>query len=315
MELRHLRAFRAIMQTGSTVDAAQALGISQPSVSRLLAEFEDAAGEPLFVRANGKLIAREAADSLLAGVERALAEVENLRARAEGSVAPLRFAAPAGVVTRIFGPAVRRLQIDRPGVKVVAEIMSYYEIMGAVASGRVDLGFVKAPVAHPALGLTDLVEVGTDVVLPRTHPLVGRASITPQDLDNERLILLGRNRPFRVQLEQIFQHARVRPDIVIETQAVSAACSFVREGLGITIANALLARAEAGDDLICVPFAKSPRHRFQLARLQRPARPKALQIFANHVRDVAQELLGSAGVQNVTDHRRTTLSEHKHGEQ
>lgn len=310
MELRHLRAFRAIMQTGSTVDAAQALGISQPSVSRLLAEFEQAAGEPLFVRANGRLVAREAAESLLASVERALAEVENLRARAEGSSAPLRFAAPSGVVTRIFAPAVRRLQIDRPGVKVVAEIMSYYEVMGAVASGRVDLGVVKAPVSHPALELTDLVEVGTDVVLPQTHALVGRASIAPQDLDSERLILLGRNRPFRVQLDQIFQRTRVRPDIVIETQAVSAACSFVREGLGITITNALLARAEAGNDLICVPFAKAPRHRFQLARLQRPARPKALQIFAQHVRDVAQELLGCADVQDATDCRPRTRIEH-----
>ncbi|WP_071798449.1 LysR family transcriptional regulator [Natronohydrobacter thiooxidans] len=303
MELRHLRAFRAVMQTGSTVDAAQALGISQPSVSRLLAEFEDATGETLFIRANGKLSARETAVSLLAGVERALAEVENLRARSEGSVVTLRFAAPAGVVTRIFAPALRRLQGDHPGVKVVAEIMSYYDIMGAVASGRVDLGFVKAPVAHPALDLTDLVEVGTDVVMPQTHPLAGRASITPQDLDRERLILLGRNRPFRVQLEQIFESARVRPEIMIETQAVSAACSFVREGLGITIANALLARAEAGEDLICVPFAKSPRHRFQLARLQRPARPKTMQIFANHVRDVVQELLGSDQPLDALDHR------------
>lgn len=291
MELRHLRAFRAVMLTGSTVEAARALGISQPSVSRLLAEFESETGERLFIRANGKLTAREAAEALMPDVERVLIECENLRARAEGSVAPLRFAAPAGVVTRIFAPAVRRLQIDRPGQRIVAEIMSYHEVVGAVASGRVDLGFVKAPVAHPALDLVDLVELGTDVVLPRSHPLAGLARVTPGDLHGERLILLGRNRPFRVQLEQIFQNARVRPEIVIETQAVSAACSFVREGLGITIANALLARGEAGSDLLCIPFSPAPRHRFQLARLQHPSRPQALKLFARHVQDIAQALL------------------------
>lgn len=291
MELRHLRAFRAVMLTGSTVEAARALGISQPSVSRLLAEFESETGERLFIRANGKLTAREAAEALMPDVERVLIECENLRARAEGSVAPLRFAAPAGVVTRIFAPAVRRLQIDRPGQRIVAEIMSYHEVVGAVASGRVDLGFVKAPVAHPALDLVDLVELGTDVVLPRGHPLAGLARVTPGDLHGERLILLGRNRPFRVQLEQIFQNARVRPEIVIETQAVSAACSFVREGLGITIANALLARGEAGSDLLCIPFTPAPRHRFQLARLQHPSRPQALKLFARHVQDIAQALL------------------------
>ncbi len=293
MELRHLRAFRAVMQTGSTVDAAQSLGISQPSVSRLLTEFEEATGERLFIRANGRLVARENAEAVLHDVERALTEIENLRARAEGSAVPLRFAAPAGVVTRIFGPAVRRLQQDRPGQKIVAEIMSYYDVVGAVASGRIDLGFVKAPVAHPALDLIDLIEVGTDVVLPRSHPLAGRAQITVRDLAGEALVLLGRMRPFRVQLERMFQRARIRPEIVIETQAVSSACSFVREGLGITIANALLARAEAGDDLLCIPFAGAPRHRFRLAQLHRPARPQALRLLARHVQDVAQGIAGT----------------------
>jgi len=293
MELRHLRAFRAVMQTGSTVDAARIMGVSQPSVSRLLAEFEDAIGERLFIRANGRLLAREAAESLLVDVERTLTEIEGLRARAGGPVAPLRIAAPAGVVTRIFAPALRRLQADRPGHTVVAEIMSYHDIVGAVASGRVDMGFVKAPVAHPALDLVDLVEVGTDVVVPRTHPLAGRAVVRTSDLHAERLVLLGRNRPSRVQLDQIFQRARVRPRIVIETQAVSAACSFVREGLGITIANALLARAEAGPDLTCIPLADAPRHHFQLARLNRPLRPQALTLFAGHVRDVTRDLLAA----------------------
>ena len=126
MELRHLRAFRAIMQTGSTVDAAQALGLSQPSVSRLLAEFEAATGEPLFIRTQGRLVARDVAEGLLPDVERALSQIDNLRARAEGCMAPLRIAGPAGVVTHIFAPAVRRLQADRPGQKIVAEIMSKF---------------------------------------------------------------------------------------------------------------------------------------------------------------------------------------------
>lgn len=296
MELRHLRVFRAVMQTGSTVDAAQALGMSQPSISRLLSEFEDATGQPLFMRANGRLFARDAAQALLPDVDRALNAVENLKGRTGDSTAPVRFAAPAGVVSRLFGPAVRRLQADRPGIRCVAEIMSYHDIVGAVAAGRVDLGFVKAPVAHPALTLSDLIEVGTDVVLPRHHPLAHHAVITPGDLGAERLILLGRNRPFRVQLEQIFQRARVRPDIVIETQAVSAACSFVREGLGVTIANALLARAEGGDDLVCIPFDPAPRHKFQLAALQRGNDPPAARALVQHVRDVALELIGTDAI-------------------
>lgn len=279
------------MQTGSTVEAARLLGVSQPSVSRLLAEFEAATGERLFIRANGRLTPREAAELLLPDVERTLAGVEGLLSQADRTSMPLRIAAPAGVVTRIIAPAMRRLQVDRPGQKIIAEIMSYYEIVAAIASGRVDLGFVKAPVEHPALDSMDLVTVGTDVVLLEDHPLARKQQIDPVDLRAENLILLGRNRPFRVQLDQMFIHAGIGPEVLIETQAVSAACSFVREGLGVTIANALLARGEAGDGLVCRPFSAPIQHSFSLAHLKNPSRPRTLAVFSQHIWDVSNEIL------------------------
>lgn len=291
MELRHLRAFRAVMQTGSTVDAARMLGVSQPSISRLISELEAVTGERLFMRANGRLSPRESADLLLPDVERALASVEGLYANVDRTALPLRVAAPAGVVTRLFGPAVRRLLEDSPQQKIVAEIMSYYEIVSAVASGRIDLGFVKAPADHPALEMIDLVRTGTDVVLRSDHPLAAKKKISPRDLGSEALILLGHNRPFRVQLDQIFLREGIVPNILIETQAVSAACSFVREGVGMTIANSLLARAEATDGLVCRPFSAAPQHQFMLAHLKRPSRARMLYTFAQHVKGVAQDIL------------------------
>lgn len=291
MDLRHIRAFKAIMQTGSTVDAAKMLGVSQPSVSRLLAEFEAATGERLFTRANGRLTPRDAAELILPDVDRTLAGFEGLLSNVDRAALPLRVAAPAGVITQIIAPAVRRLLVDRPRQKVVAEIMSYYDVIAAVASGRVDVGFVKAPVEHPAIDTVPLVTVRTDVVLLEGHPLATKDQITPQDLFAEDLILLGRNRPFRAQLDHIFLQAGVRMEVFIETQAVSAACSFVRQGLGITIANALLARGAAGDGLVCRPFSNAPQHSFALAFLKQPSRPRMLATFTQHVRDVADEIL------------------------
>ena len=291
MDLRHIRAFKAIMQTGSTVDAAKMLGVSQPSISRLLSEFEAATGERLFTRANGRLIPRDAAELILPDVDRTLAGFEGLLSNVDRAALPLRVAAPAGVITQIIAPAVRRLLVDRPRQKVVAEIMSYYDVIAAVASGRVDVGFVKAPVEHPAIDTVPLVTVGTDVVLMTDHPLASKTELTPQDLFGEDLILLGRNRPFRAQLDQIFLQAGIRMEVFIETQAVSAACSFVRQGLGITIANALLARGAAGDGLVCRPFSNAPQHSFALAFLKQPSRPRMLATFTQHVRDVANEIL------------------------
>jgi DNA-binding transcriptional LysR family regulator len=295
MDLRHLRAFRATMQSGSTVGAARALGVSQPSVSRLLAELERDFGRPLFVRANGRLVAREAAEALLPEVERALAGIDDLLAGAAAESRPLRVAAPAGIVARLVGPAAALTQRDIPNLRVQAEILSYNDTLDAVASGRTDLGFVKAPVSHPAVTANDLVAVGTDVVLPESHRLAQQAEVTPLDLAGEPLVLLGRHRPFRVDLEDEFARAGVTMCVVVETQAVSAACSFVREGLGITIANALLARAEVGSGLVARPFRSEIRHRFSLIQARTAERSRMLGIFVEHMRAVVAAILDRPG--------------------
>lgn len=291
MELRHLRAFRAVMRSGSTVAAAETLGVSQPSISRLLAEMEGMVGEALFTRANGRLLPRTAAELLLPDVERALAGIDGLLDASARHATPLRVGAPAGIITRIFSPAARRLMRDLPDLQLSADIMSYYQVVDAVAGGRIDLGFVKAPVEHPALAVIEVANVGTDVVLPADHPLTARTEILPADLRGVPLVLLGRHRPFRVTLEQEFYAAGVVPRIVVETQAVSAACSFVREGIGLTIANSLLARSEARDGLVIRPFRAAVRHGFALVHESRPARPNVVAAFAREVAAVIRETL------------------------
>lgn len=292
IEIRHLRAFKALMRHGSTVAAARALSLSQPTVSRLLAELETSRRETLFDRANGRLAPRAAAEMLLPEVEALLAGVDALEGQGSAGQ-PFVVAGPNGIVRRIFAPAVDRLLSERRDLRVAAEIMSYHETLNAVAMGRADVGLVKAPVEHPAVCAVELVRVGTDVIAPAGHPLAGAARLDPFDVARFPLILLGRNRPFRVQLDQAFEQARLRPRIVVETQAVAAACELVARGVGVTIANALLARAEAGPDLVTRPFDVPVEHAFCLIHPARTSKAGLIEAFEGHVRDVVASILVS----------------------
>lgn len=294
IEVRHLRAFRALMQHGSTVAAAQALAISQPSVSRLLAELEAARRETLFDRANGRLVARAAAEMLLPEVEGLLSGMDALETDGAGGP-PFVVAAPNGIVRRVFAPAIDRLLADHRDLRIAVEIMSYHETLNAVAMGRADVGLVKAPVEHPAVGASVLARVGTDVIMPADHPLASARRLDPFDVARFPLILLGRNRPFRVQLDQAFEQARLRPRIVVETQAVAAACELVARGIGVTIANALLARAEAGESLVTRPFDVPVEHAFCLIHPLRTTKKSLVQAFDAHVRTVVGEIVGASG--------------------
>lgn len=291
IELRHLRAFRAVMAHGSTVGAARALGVSQPSVSRLLAEMEAAQGESLFTRANGRLSPRPAAEVLVVDVERALNAMESVLGGTGGRGLSLSIAAPGGIMSAVFGPALRRLMDECPELRVLTEIMSYHDTLNAVAMGRVDVGLVKAPVDHPGVVAIPLVTVGTEVIVPAEHRLSRLKEVSPSALAGVPLILLGRHRPFRVQLEDTLLGAGVTPNVVIETHAVSVACGFVAQGLGVTVANALLARTESRGRLVSRPFLADITHSFCLVYPRNPVRQQLIGKLAGNVADVIGMLM------------------------
>jgi DNA-binding transcriptional LysR family regulator len=185
IELRHLRAFRALMARGSTVEAARELGVSQPTISRLIGEMEAARRQELFVRANGRLVPTAAAEIVLTEVERGLAAIDGVIGG--GRELPLTLAAPAGLVSAVLAPACAVLHRRFPDLPLAVELMSYHDSLNAVAMGRADIGLVKEPAAHPAVDCLHLVTVGTDVVLPREHRLAGREVIAAEDLVAEPL--------------------------------------------------------------------------------------------------------------------------------
>jgi DNA-binding transcriptional LysR family regulator len=98
-------------------------------------------------------------------------------------------------------------------------------------------------------------------VLPRTHALVERAIITPQDLEGESMVSLSSADPYRILLDGILAREGVRYRSVIETASAAAVCFFVQQGLGIGVLNPLTALSLSGLDVavrrfsISIPFS------------------------------------------------------------
>ena len=78
VRLRQLEAFSAVARFGGVTAAADALGVSQPAISRLLASFGESVGFPLFERRDGRLRPTREARYLLGEVDRMLASAERI---------------------------------------------------------------------------------------------------------------------------------------------------------------------------------------------------------------------------------------------
>src|ERR1700761_7761909 len=83
MNLRHIEIFHAVYMNGSVMSAAQALNVSQPSVSKVLAHAEIKLGFPLFRRLRGRLVPTDEAHILFREISELHGRVQSIQKTAK----------------------------------------------------------------------------------------------------------------------------------------------------------------------------------------------------------------------------------------
>lgn len=248
MNIKQLEAFQAIMATGSTIAAAERLGLSQSAASRLLAQLEEDLGLALFVRQKGRLVPTREAEALVQDAHSLVESVQCFRRHSEqlriGGFKRrlLKVALPATLGAGLMPRVAKRFMQAHPDVVLEVLTGSYRDNERAVLSRDADLALVLVPTEIPGLRATAAVESDAVCIMPRGHALESKRSLTVADLQDQPLVLLGRQRLLRHEVDMAFRQARVQPRVAAEVHSVAMACSLVAEGIGVSIVNALLAQ-------------------------------------------------------------------------
>ncbi len=250
MNIKQLEVLRTLLSTGSTIATAKAMGLSQSGISRLLAQLEADLSLTLFARDKGRLIptpeaallARDAENVLLA-VDRMSGHAEDLRNGAAGPEI-VRIGLPSSMWEN-FAPAMLIDYVrDFPGVRIETFFETTTAINKLVGERVIDLGFLRMEgEIGPGIDVERVATGKSVCVVREDHPLAALAEITVKDLRNIPLILIGRQRPNRMALDQVFKKAGVKPMVKIETHTNSSACAYVAHGLGVTIISSFYAES------------------------------------------------------------------------
>jgi len=188
LNLRQLEAFRATMHAGTVVAAAGLLNVTQPAVSRLIAELERRIGFALFERRGRRLVPTAEAQQLYReierlqlGVERVAQVAADIKLRRAGA---LRLAVlPA--LAQWFAPRVAtRFLSTRPDVTLFIDSLPSRQIADLVAIHQYDLGVVERPAPRPALEIEPFEGIETVAVLPARHRLAARDVIATRGSRN-----------------------------------------------------------------------------------------------------------------------------------
>jgi DNA-binding transcriptional LysR family regulator len=245
ISLRQIEAFRATMQAGTVVAAANLLSITQPAVSRLLGLLELRIGFALFERRGRRLVSTPEAQQLYREIERIHLGVERIAHAAQDirtqRAGVLRVAVLPAIAQWLAPRVTQAFLESRPSVRVLLDSLPSRQIAELVATHQYDMGVAEMPVLQTSLDV-DLIEgIESVVVLPAGHRLAERPSISVRDLASERLVLLTHHSLQRSRIEDWFARRRLVPNVVVETPQSTIACALVAAGAGVTIVSRVAA--------------------------------------------------------------------------
>lgn len=237
--LRQFEAFRAVYITNSFTGAGQYLNITQPAVSKLIADLEAHLGYALFNRVKGKVEATSRARLIFDEFEKIHSRLNNLIDVA-GTISPgtggsLKIAALPIYADTIAPELIRAFGLAQPNTFCTLDALARENLIHAVASGEVDVGILSLPVEIQSLEEISLNKDVAILATPADHFLACRETVSVNEIAEAAFISLPLTSPFRQSLDAYFSVCRFQPNITLMCRTQTAILRCVNLGLGVSI--------------------------------------------------------------------------------
>lgn len=293
MNLKQLEAFSAVAKSGSVTLAGRAMNLSQPAVSKLIADLEYSVGFKLFVRERGKgLLITPEGEIFLSEVERSFVGIDVLRRSARDirdlQRGNLRIAALPALGFGFLPKVIKEYVAQHPTMTIQLQVRSSSTVRQWIANQQFDIGLASRAGDLRGVRMQSFLKCAGVAALPPGHRLARKSVIRPADLAGEPFISLAIEDPTRRRVDRVFEDADVSRNIVVETQYATTICSLVLNGLGCSILSPVVARDHLANGLVTRPFLPRIDFEYMLLtptlRTSSQATLKFLKIL-NEVRD------------------------------
>lgn len=257
MDLKQLRAFLTVADTGNVTRAAHILNLVQPAVSRQIRLLEDDVGVALFERERHGMVLTEAGRALAGYARRAMLELDRARIEITGAASRgigglVTLGLLPSTVDILSSPLVSAVAAAYPGIRVRVTVGYAGNLLRSLTSGEVDAALLYGAARSADIRATPLVEEALWVIGPADSDLHPSRPVPLAGLSSHRLVLPSVPHGIRMLVEHACAVSNVTLDIAAETNALSVQRSLVLGGHGLTIlppiavADDLLARRLSG---------------------------------------------------------------------
>ena len=252
MEIRQIRYFLAVQETGSFTKASEKMFVTQPALSAAVKSLEQELGVELLRRSHKQVTLtpagrrfRDRAFSILAECTAAKSEL-----LAEQNLRQIRI----GVLDTLNTPPVNHLlhefHTTYPEIEIHLDSGNKVELANKLGQGKVDMLLTSLSGEEGSATQLPLYQERFQLMVSRQHELANRASVRLSDLHGLPFVL-RKNCEVLNEGKRVFMAEQAQPHITCRTDNDSWALTMVRNNL----AAAILAETVTEEGTVSIPIS------------------------------------------------------------
>ena len=258
MDTRLLRYFIACVENRTMLAAAEAVHISQPALSKAIANLEQQLGVVLLDRRPRGVAPTPFGETLYryakmidSDMRRAVAEIDAQRGMTRGTIV-------VGVIPtmcEVMGRVAQAVLEAHPGLRLKLRVAFSSELTPALTEGELDFALMLKPgeEALPGLTFDPLLRTGPVVVVRRGHPLTRRARSSLQALAEFQWLIPDYPASHRAIIHRAFLNAGLPPPTAaIDVSTIVFFDSLILQSDFVTVAPSTLLSARASSEFVAL---------------------------------------------------------------
>ena len=264
MNLRQLRQFVTLAETGNFHRAAEMLHMAQPPLSVSIRKLEEEMGEALFERRSTGVFLTTVGEAMLADARLTLFHAEQCRQAVmdarQGQGGLLRMGIIGSATYALLPELIPSLRERFPKIELELTEATSSEILDGLVSRRFDVGFVRYPVLHPAP--FELLPMDRDdfvLAVSEHSPLAAHDAIALSDAARQPFIMYPQHKVPGLSTLALMrcQLSGFTPRVAQEAMQVQTIMSLVASGLGVGLV-AGVARLVMPRGVKCLALTDNP---------------------------------------------------------
>lgn len=238
VQLVQVEGFLEVARRGSVSRAAEALFITQPTLTARLHALERELGTPLFLRTSHGMRLTDAGRAWVPFAERALRALVDGRDALEqvkaASAGHLMLAAAPALSAYVLPALLEKFVAAHPRVEVSVRTGHSEDVVELVLRDEVQLGLGRA-IRHPDLELRPFYTEELVLVTAPDHPFTRRRNVAMAEVAGERPIMFDHTSSYYEITHAAFLSAGVKVRGLMELDSIEAAKKMVERGLGVAL--------------------------------------------------------------------------------